>query len=159
MSISVIICTRDRSDTIGQALESVCQCDYSHFDVHIMDQSTNDQTALSSRIWPSVTRINPTSTTTSWRRLGCRELTMRVCMSQAEKSSPVPTTTDRATRLAFSNRSRIRIRPSGWVALRKILIPPNLRIAAEKEIIVPNLPIERRERLIKGGSFKVFAWA
>ena len=44
--VSVLICTRDRPDTVGQAIESVALCDYPDFDVHIMDQSTNDETAM-----------------------------------------------------------------------------------------------------------------
>jgi glycosyltransferase involved in cell wall biosynthesis len=42
--ISVVICTRDRPDTIEQAVASVIACDYADFDVHIMDQSTDDRT-------------------------------------------------------------------------------------------------------------------
>jgi glycosyltransferase involved in cell wall biosynthesis len=42
--VSVVICTRDRPETIGQAVESVARCDYPAFDVHIMDQSTTDAT-------------------------------------------------------------------------------------------------------------------
>jgi glycosyltransferase involved in cell wall biosynthesis len=42
--ISVLICTRDRPDTIGQAVQSVADCDYPTFDLHVMDQSTTDQT-------------------------------------------------------------------------------------------------------------------
>src|ERR1700753_96015 len=44
MNLSVVICTRDRPDTMGQALESVAQCDFPRFDVHVMDQSTNTLT-------------------------------------------------------------------------------------------------------------------
>jgi GT2 family glycosyltransferase len=42
--ISVIICTRDRPDLIGQAVESVASCDYPTYDLHVMDQSTTDAT-------------------------------------------------------------------------------------------------------------------
>jgi glycosyltransferase involved in cell wall biosynthesis len=42
--ISVVICTRDRHDSIATAIESVSECDYPAFDIHIMDQSTTDQT-------------------------------------------------------------------------------------------------------------------
>ena len=42
--ISVVICTRDRSDLIGQAVESVASCDYPLFDLHVMDQSTDEST-------------------------------------------------------------------------------------------------------------------
>ena len=42
--ISVVICTRDRPDTVGQAVESVAEGDYPNFDMHVMDQSTNELT-------------------------------------------------------------------------------------------------------------------
>jgi glycosyltransferase involved in cell wall biosynthesis len=43
--VSVVMCTRDRPDTVGQALESVARCAYDgDFDVHVMDQSTTDAT-------------------------------------------------------------------------------------------------------------------
>ncbi len=42
--ISVLICTRDRPDTIGQAVQSVAECHYSTFDLHVMDQSTTGET-------------------------------------------------------------------------------------------------------------------
>src|SRR6516165_4363945 len=45
-AISVIMCTRDRPDTVGQALESVARCDFEPFDVHVMDQSTTAETQL-----------------------------------------------------------------------------------------------------------------
>jgi hypothetical protein len=44
VNVSVVICTRNRPDTIGQALQSVAECEYPSFDVHVMDQSTDDQT-------------------------------------------------------------------------------------------------------------------
>lgn len=44
MKISIVICTRDRHETIGQAIESVAECVYPSFDIHIMDQSTNGTT-------------------------------------------------------------------------------------------------------------------
>lgn len=43
MRISVLICTRDRPDTLGQAVDSVARCDHPSFDLHVMDQSTNDE--------------------------------------------------------------------------------------------------------------------
>ena len=39
--VSVLICTRDRPDTVGQAIESVVRCAYPSFDVHVMDLNPN----------------------------------------------------------------------------------------------------------------------
>jgi len=44
MRVSVVICTRDRHEMIGRALESVVACQYPSFDVHVIDQSTTSLT-------------------------------------------------------------------------------------------------------------------
>jgi GT2 family glycosyltransferase len=46
LKISVVICTRDRHDLIGAALESVLGCSYRPFDVHVMDQSRSNETRV-----------------------------------------------------------------------------------------------------------------
>src|SRR5258708_645433 len=42
--VSAVICTRNRSDKIGNAVESVLANTYANFDLTIIDQSTNDET-------------------------------------------------------------------------------------------------------------------
>ena len=42
--VSAVICTRNRADKIGQAIESVLANTYSNFDVTVVDQSTNSET-------------------------------------------------------------------------------------------------------------------
>jgi glycosyltransferase involved in cell wall biosynthesis len=42
--MSVVICTRNREDKIGTAIESVLANDYASFDLTVIDQSTNDGT-------------------------------------------------------------------------------------------------------------------
>jgi glycosyltransferase involved in cell wall biosynthesis len=42
--VSVVICTRNRPDLIGQAVESVLNNTYSDFDLTVVDQSTDDRT-------------------------------------------------------------------------------------------------------------------
>jgi GT2 family glycosyltransferase len=44
--VSVLICTRDRPDTVGQAVDSVARCRFDDFDLHVMDQSTTDETRV-----------------------------------------------------------------------------------------------------------------
>ncbi len=157
MSISVIICTRDRSDTIGQALESVCQCEYSHFDVHIMDQSTNDQTGI---IVEDLAKRYADKCNVHYHFLEKAGLSRAYNAGVHVSSGEVIACTDDDVIVPHDWLSQIdrafASDPQAGLLYGQVLIPPNLRIAAEKEIIVPNLPIERRERLIKGGSFKVF---
>ena len=42
--VSAVICTRNRPDKIGNAVESVLANTYSNFDLIIVDQSTNNET-------------------------------------------------------------------------------------------------------------------
>src|SRR5882757_1424190 len=42
--VSAVICTRNRPDKIGNAVESVLANTYSNFDLTIIDQSTNGET-------------------------------------------------------------------------------------------------------------------
>src|SRR5438045_2872879 len=42
--VSVVICTRDRPDSIGAALDSVASQDYPDFEVLVIDQSRGDET-------------------------------------------------------------------------------------------------------------------
>lgn len=46
VKISVVICTRNRSDMIEMAIKSVTACKYDNFDVHIVDQSTDNLTEM-----------------------------------------------------------------------------------------------------------------
>ena len=42
--VSAVICTRNRPDKIGNAVETVLANTYPNFDLTIIDQSTNDET-------------------------------------------------------------------------------------------------------------------
>ena len=42
--VSAVICTRNRPDKIGNAVESVLANTYPNFDLTIIDQSTNGET-------------------------------------------------------------------------------------------------------------------
>src|SRR5436309_1727348 len=44
MHISVVICTRNRPDLIGQAVDSVLENTYPNFDVIVVDQSDDERT-------------------------------------------------------------------------------------------------------------------
>lgn len=43
-TVSVVMCTRNRHDTIGAAVASVLACDYPSFDLTVVDQSTSGAT-------------------------------------------------------------------------------------------------------------------
>ena len=48
--VSAVICTRNRPDKIGNAVESVLANTYPNFDLTIIDQSTNDETEATVRL-------------------------------------------------------------------------------------------------------------
>jgi glycosyltransferase involved in cell wall biosynthesis len=156
VKVSVVICTRDRPDTIGQALESVAECDYPNFDVHIMDQSTNDRTkeiveALAQR-FASKCRIN-------YHHLDKAGLSrayntgMRVSdgaiIGCTDDDVVVPR--DWVTKIvrAFEKDSE------AGLLFGQVLVPESLKEAERNGTIVPSFTIERPERLAKGQGFHV----
>ena len=57
--VSAVICTRNRPNKIGQAVEAILANTYPNFDLTIIDQSTNDETeAIVGSIRTSNNRIN-----------------------------------------------------------------------------------------------------
>lgn len=157
MKLSVVICTRDRPDTIGQAVESVCECEYPVFDLHIMDQSTNGQTR---EIIQRLTEKYAGKCTIHYHFLEkaglSRAYNAGVRVSTGEiiacTDDDVIVPSDWLTQIdrAFS------ADPEAGLLYGQVLIPASLVQAEREGLIVPHLPIARRERLIKGEGFRVF---
>ena len=156
VKISVIICTRDRPDTIGQALESVCQCHFAGFDVHVMDQSTNRQTQT---IVEQLAARYADKCVVNYHHLEkaglSRAYNAGVAVSSAEivacTDDDVVVPSDWLLEIARAFESD----PSVGLLYGQVLIPASLVEAERGGLIVPSLPIERRERLYKQ-HFKVF---
>ncbi|HVY25561.1 MAG TPA: glycosyltransferase family A protein [Polyangiaceae bacterium] len=158
MKISVVICTRNRPDTVGQAVESVAECDYPTFDLHIMDQSTDTQTrdivqALAKRFEAKL-RIN-------YHHLDkaglSRAYNAGIKVSDGEiiactdDDVVVPKNWLREIARAFT------ADPSAGLLYGQVLIPESLKDAEKEGIVVPSMLIERHERLAKDGQrFKIF---
>jgi glycosyltransferase involved in cell wall biosynthesis len=157
VKISVVICTRDRPDTIGQAVESVAECDYPQFDMHIMDQSTNERTRdivseLAKRL-ESRCRIN-------YHHLDKAGLSraynagMRVSDGEiiacTDDDVIVPSDWLRQIARAFADD------PDAGLLYGQVLVPESLKKEVENGLIVPSLSIPERQRLAKGQGFKVY---
>ena len=158
MKVSVVICTRNRPDTVGQALESVAECDYPTFDVHVMDQSTDEETK---KIVESIAARFAHRLKINYHHLEKAGLSRAYNLGIAASDGEVVACTDDDV-----------VVPSDWVAqvakafqadpqaallYGQVLIPESLKEAARNGVIVPNLPIPKYERLIKGGTrFRVF---
>jgi len=157
VKISVVICTRDRPDTVGQAIESVAECDYPTFDMHIMDQSTNTQTrditlGLAERFahkckinYHHLDKAGLSRAYNSGIRVSDGEI-----IACTDDDVVVPT--DWIKQIAKAMAAD----PEAGLLYGQVLIPKSLEDAAKSGTVVPNLIIERRQRLAKGHGFKVF---
>ncbi|MDZ7630059.1 MAG: glycosyltransferase family A protein [Gemmatimonadaceae bacterium] len=157
MKISVIICTRDREETIGQALESVAQCEYDRFDIHVMDQSTRPATrecveALAARFKGTVPihyhhldKAGLSRASNAGTRVSDGEV-----IAFTDDDVIVPPDWLSAIAAAFTKD------PQAGLLYGQVLVPASLQPLVDAGTIVPSLVWDKPERLIKGGAFKVF---
>ncbi len=158
MYVSVVICTRNRPDTLGQALESVAECEYPSFDVHIMDQSTDDQ---SRKVVEEIAARFADKLTINYHHLDKAGLSRAYNLGIAASTGEIVACTDDDV-----------VVPKDWVAqiakafagdaeagllYGQVLIPESLVEAERNGLVVPSLPIPKYARLIKGGTrYRVF---
>jgi GT2 family glycosyltransferase len=158
VNVSVVICTRNRPDTLGQALESVAECEYPSFDVHVMDQSTDD---MSQKVVEEIAARFAHKLTINYHHLDKAGLSRAYNLGVVASAGEIVAGTDDDV-----------VVPKDWVAqiakafaadeqagllYGQVLIPESLQEAERNGLIVPSLPIPKYERLIKGGTrYKVF---
>jgi glycosyltransferase involved in cell wall biosynthesis len=156
--ISVLICTRDRPDTVGQAIESVAACEYPSFDIHIMDQSTTEMTK---RIVEDLAETWKAQCAIVYHHLDKAGLSRAYNAGMRLSDGVYIACTDDDV-----------IVPSDWLAqiekaltadpevgllYGQVCIPDSLLPDVEKGLIVPALTWEKRERLHpKQRNFKVW---
>ena len=153
-SVSVVICTRDRPDTIVRAVESVARQTYDSFDMLIVDQSRTDETR---RLIEDLMAYN-----THLRYLHLDQ----AGLSRAYNAGIRHTTGEL---LAFTDDDCVT--PEGWldtlarrfaeqpdVALLygQVLLPPELASTGTLGGNIPTLLIPQRQRLSLREGFKVF---
>lgn len=156
MKISVILCTRDRHETIGQAIASIAANEYPDFDIHIMDQSTSD---VSRRIIEDIVNATQASSSITYHHLDKAGLSraynhaFQICngdiIALTDDDCMVPTNWLAQIAVQFDND------PQAGLLYGQVLIPENLRHLSNDGVI-PSLAIPKFERLIKGSRFKVF---
>jgi glycosyltransferase involved in cell wall biosynthesis len=157
VKLSVVICTRDRPETIGQALESVAACQYPPFDVHVMDQSATIRTR---EVVEGVRRRSPATCRIHYHHLD------RIGLSHASNAAlrvsdgdivaytddDVVVPTDWLTRIAAAFSAD----PQAGLIYGQVLVPDALKEAClAGTVIVPSLTFDRPERLVKGTGFRV----
>src|SRR5579859_453341 len=153
-SVSVVICTRDRPDTIVRAVESVMRQTYERFDILIVDQSrTEDTRRLIEGLMARCTHLH-------YLHLD------QAGLSRAYNAGIRHTTGEL---LAFTDDDCVT--PDGWletlarrfaeqpdVALLygQVMLPPELATTGTPGGTIPTLHIPRRQRLSLREGFKVF---
>lgn len=160
MLVSVVICTRNRHETIGQAIESVAQSDFAEkqFNIHIMDQSTN---ALTRDIVEKLAETYEKKCLIVYHHLQKAGLSA-ACNAglRASDGSIIAVTDDDVVVAAdwlsqiasvFTNDSEV------GLLFGQVLIPKELMDQVSRgEIIVPALPFEKYERMSAKDGFHLF---
>ncbi len=149
--VSAVICTRNRPDKIGNAVESVLANTYSNFDLTIIDQSTNGETeAILRQIGERDGRIR-------YQRMNTSGLSRAYNRAIASTTGPI---------IAFTDDDCLV--PSDWI--EKIVTAFEEQRDGELmygqvvpaypendgEALTPLLRIERPERLDRANGFRVF---
>ena len=158
MKVSVVICTRNRPDTVGQALDSVAECDYPTFDVHVMDQSTDE---LTKKIVEDTAARFAHKLKINYHHLEKAGLSRAYNLGIAASDGEIVACTDDdvvvPTDWVAQVAKAFQADPEAALLYGQVLIPESLKEAARNGVIVPNLPIPKYERMIKGGTrFRVF---
>lgn len=149
--VSAVICTRNRPDKIGNAIATLLANSYPHFDLTIIDQSTNGETEA------IVQRIGERDARLRYKRMNTSGLSRAYNLAISSTSGPI---------LAFTDDDCLV--PEDWIA--KIvdafeaesdgeLIYGQVLPAypeGEGEALTPFLRIEKRERLDSTHGFRVF---
>jgi glycosyltransferase involved in cell wall biosynthesis len=146
--ISVLICTRDRPDTVGQAIESVARGDYPSFDLHVMDQSTNSETR---RIVNGLAERFADQCQIHYHHLDKAGLSRAYNAGTRVSDGPVIACTDDDVIVAHDWLWRISEAFDADAELGllygQVLVPEGLKEAAATGVIVPALWRDARQRL------------
>ena len=149
--VSAVICTRNRPDKIGNAVESVLANTYPNFDLTIIDQSTNDETEA------IVRRIGERDSRVRYQRMRTSGLSRAYNLGIASTTGPIIVFTDDDCLV-----------PTDWI--KKIVMAFEEQrdgelmygqvIPAYPEdggtALTPLLRIEKPERLDRANGFRVF---
>lgn len=152
--ISVVICTRDRPETIARAVRSVASQPYDNFDVLVVDQSHSNETQqIVQALVPDYPRV---------RYLHLSEAGLSRAYNTGMRHS-------RGEILAFTDDDCVA--PATWLATiaqafaaepdvqliyGQVLLPEELRAVENVDGVTPMLPIRQRRRLSRHDGFEVF---
>ena len=152
--ISVVICTRDRADTIGAALDSVVAQDYPEFDVLVIDQSRGDETErIVEQTRAGFPRLRCVRLTTPGLsrayNTGVREATADL-LAFTDDDVVAPATWLRSIATAFAAHPRV------GLLYGQVLIAPELEERENRDGVTPALAVPERRILDREHGFRVF---
>jgi glycosyltransferase involved in cell wall biosynthesis len=149
--VSAVICTRNRADKIGNAVQSVLANTYPNFDLTIIDQSTNDDTEA------AVRGVSTRSERIRYKRMSKSGLSRAYNLAIESTTGQI---------IAFTDDDCLV--PSDWIQKIVTAFGENVDGALmygqvipaypenEGEALTPLLRIERPERLDRAHGFRVF---
>lgn len=147
--VNAVICTRNRSDKIGRAVETVLANTYPKFDLTVIDQSTNDETEI------IVREIASKDSRVRYHRMNQSGLSRAYNQAISRTTSPI---------LAFTDDDCLA--PSDWIDKivagfeenkdAELMYGQVLAAYPEDEALTPALRIEKPERLDRTNGFRVF---
>ena len=148
--ISVVICTRDRPDSLAATLRSVAAQDYPSFDVLVVDQSTGGETAALVAGTPAIRYLHlDTPGLSRAYNAGVRG-TGAGLLAFADDDVVAPP--DWLSRIAAAFAAH----PASGLLYGQVLVPPELLERENSDGVTPALPIARRRVLDRRNGFRVF---
>jgi GT2 family glycosyltransferase len=153
-AVSVIICTRDRPDTIVRAAESVMRQTFSSFDILIVDQSRTDETRrLVEDLMERCARLHylhlDQAGLSRAYNAGIRH-TKGELLAFTDDDCVAPESWLDALARRFAEQ------PDVGLLYGQVLLPPELARTGTPGGTIPTLPIPQRQRLSLREGFKVF---
>lgn len=153
-SISVVICTRDRPDSIVGTLRSIATQDYADFEVLVVDQSRGDETR------EIVEEASSSAPTHRYLRQETPGLSRAYNTGVREARSDLLAFTDDdvvAPRDWLSRVARaFADHPQVSLVYGQVLVPPELLAQERVHGVTPTLPISERRVLDRRHGFRVF---
>jgi glycosyltransferase involved in cell wall biosynthesis len=153
-SISVVMCTRDRPDTIARAVSSVAAQQYPEFEILIIDQSRTDDTRAIVRDLmsehPQVRYLHVDEAGLSRAyNTGVRNTSGAVLAFTDDDCMAPP---DWLAHIARA----LDAEPDTEVLYGQVLLPPELQALENTKGVTPMLPIARRRRMNRREGFQIF---
>lgn len=157
MKVSVVICTRDRHEMIGQSVASVAECDYPSFDIHIMDQST---TPLTRAVVQQLTMRFAAKCRIHYHHLDQAGLSRAYNAGVRASDGDIIACTDDDVVVPGDWLTQIARAfaddPQAGLVFGQVLVPESLTAACRDGTVVPSFTFDRRRRVVKGEGFTAF---